>query len=120
MIDNEYVLHDVNQYPIYQLFRATKQIVPVVGCYDGTIPVKVIVDGIFLSKNFGPLYTKPAFEATIRNTEGRMFFTFDEEDTDTPGFLNVQIFSRVSFLQFWFSVSAKTAKEVIDALPANG
>ena len=114
------VLPSNGDFPIYKLFRATRQIVPVPGVRMDDKLMLLIVDATMMSKNFGPFYSKAAFDATIRNKPGFMLLEFDEEDTDTPGFLNVQILSRTTFLQYWFSISSQTAQEAMDEQSSNG
>ena len=94
-----------DDFPVSRLRKATTQVVQLGSYYDGDTPFQVVVNAIYVSKNFGPLYSKDARQPDILYIDpGVNRLTLDEYDTDTPGMLNVQLLCADQYLQFWFEV----------------
>ena len=95
----------MSDFPIMPIHQAMKQIVPLGTLYKGNEPIGMHINAIFLSKNFGPFYQKP-IDAMLRRP-GITFLTLEKSDTDSPGFLLVQLRSKEQYYSYWFSIGEK-------------
>ena len=95
------------RYPVNPLKRAAKQTIKL-GYFTERVtkePARIVIVSIKISKNYGPGYYKDIdmFDG-MRSVPGWVYLDLTEEDTDTPGMLQVEI-STPHTIPFWFRFS---------------